>query len=279
MRVIYKEPKTLDEQVQYLHDNKNVDFVLIDEVTAKKILYESNYINVITPFKHRFARTDKTGAVIRDSNHRHQYDKITDFSEYNQAYHVERDKYPTIFANIQEFESKMNAIVSYEIIHFYGIVSYSKFLDFVDDLKKNLENLSNNGDYNPEACEKMSIALDSFLEMMSKYDDIYIFMDRLGLSDLITVFRCCDKSLRTKIYKSLKEHGGVLGYETFESFDEFLSRIPGIRNYVCHFNSLEVLVMYLHIRNKELRPSSDRKKYQKIIKKLSIPKNNEGSRP
>jgi len=116
----------------------------------------------------------------------------------------------------------------------------------------------------------MDDEIDGLVEDMNRYDDIYIFMDRLSLSEAITIYRCIDRKLRSKVYKYLQTHDGVLGYLTFESFDEFLTRIVSIRNYVCHFNSLEVLKMYVHIQSKTLRTDSDRKTYSKIIKKLSV---------
>lgn len=52
----YKPAKTLDEQIQYLKENKRVCFNVIDEKSAKDILFKYNYINIITPFKHHFAK-------------------------------------------------------------------------------------------------------------------------------------------------------------------------------------------------------------------------------
>lgn len=269
MKRNYKPHKTIDEQIKYLHDFKNVEYNTISTDEARKILYEDKYINVITPFKHRFARKDKHGNVIRDDAHQHIYDRLVEFSEYNAAYEDERAKYPVIYSNIQKFETLFNAVVAYEIIEYYDILTYEDFLGFISDLRQNLMEMEDSGEYNPDACANMRKEINDFDEKMAKYDDIYIFMDRLSLSNLITVFRCCNRSVRSKIYKYLQAHDGVFGYMTFESFDDFLARIVSIRNCICHFDSLEVVTMYLRIKTKELRPSTDRKKYQKIIRKLS----------
>lgn len=269
MKETYKMPLTIDEQIEYLHNVKNIEYNIINKEEAKPILYEHTYINVITPFKHRFARKDKKGYIIRDENGNHIYDRLVEFSEYSDAYNNEREQYPTIYKNIQKFETVFNSVVSYEAIHNYEIDTYSSFLDFISVLRKNLMTMSLKKEYTYDACLNMGHELDRFPATMEKYDDIYIFMDRLSLSGIITVFRCLDPDLRSKIYKYLQQHNAVLGYMTFESFDEFLTRIVPIRNCISHFNSLEVLKMYLHIRTKTLRTSSDRKKYAKIIKKLS----------
>lgn len=263
MKETYKKPLTINEQIKYLHDFKNVEYNQVSEEEAMPILYEHTYINVITPFKHRFARKDKKGNVIRDKYGNHIYDRLVEFSEYYDAYNDEREKYPVIYKNIQRFETIFNSVVAYEAIHYYDIDSYQHFLDFVSALRRNLMNMSLKNEYTQNACNNMTHELDKFPETMEKYDDIYIFMDRLSLSDIITVFRCLDSDLRSKIYKYLQQHDAVLGYMTFESFDEFLTRIVPIRNCISHFNSLEILKMYLHIKTKTLRTSSDRKKYAK----------------
>lgn len=270
MKKSYKKPLTIDEQIEYLQNKKRVIYNTTSKEDAKEKLYEHCYINTITPFKHRFARKDKNGNILRDNHGQHIYDRDIEFSEYYSAYVDERNKYPIIYANIQKFETMFNSVVAYEAIHYYSIENRSSFNGFLTSLKTNLMCMKLKNEYNQKACLKMSDEIDGLTEDMNKYDDIYIFMDRLSLSETITIFRCLDIELRSKIYKYLQSHDGVLGYLTFESFDEFLTRIVSIRNYICHFNSLEVLKMYFNIHSKTLRTDSDRKTYSKIIKKLSV---------
>ena len=52
----YKIAKTISEQIEYLNMNKRVQFNCMDKDTAKDKLLEYNYINIITPFKHKFAK-------------------------------------------------------------------------------------------------------------------------------------------------------------------------------------------------------------------------------
>ena len=45
------KPTTVEEQVEYLHQNMRVQFNEIDKKTTENILLYNNYVNVITPFK------------------------------------------------------------------------------------------------------------------------------------------------------------------------------------------------------------------------------------
>lgn len=55
----YKPSKTVKEQVEYLESNKRVVFNEISKKEAEEILFKYRYINVITPYKHRFAKKIK----------------------------------------------------------------------------------------------------------------------------------------------------------------------------------------------------------------------------
>lgn len=55
----FKEPKTINEQIEYLKSDKRVVFNDISESEAKEIPAKYGYINLITPFKHHFAKKKK----------------------------------------------------------------------------------------------------------------------------------------------------------------------------------------------------------------------------
>lgn len=88
----YKPAKTLDEQIKYLKENKKVCFNIITEKQAKDILFRYNYINVITSFKHHFAKLSNKNEVIKE-NGNHVYENDVEFSEYYELYKSEREKY------------------------------------------------------------------------------------------------------------------------------------------------------------------------------------------
>ena len=55
----YKPAKTILEQLDYLNKNKRVQFNEMNRDFAGDKLLEYNYINVITPFKHKFAKLNE----------------------------------------------------------------------------------------------------------------------------------------------------------------------------------------------------------------------------
>lgn len=274
-RIQYKKTLTIDEQIEYLKNIKHVVFIEISEEKAKNILYENNYINVITPYKHLFAKTDIEGITIRDAQGKHIYEQDTDFTEYNNAYHAERDNYSEMFSNISKFESTLNSILSNETILYYSINSREKFDYFMKQLLKNInsfpvknQNSKQFRGYSGKTLQHMRNEISSMHSHMEKYEDIYIFMDRLSLSELITVFRCLDLQLRSRIFKELAIRNLTFGYQNFSSFDIFLTRIAPIRNCICHHNSLEILINYYDIKNHSMRTEKDRKIMNNVINRL-----------
>lgn len=266
----YKKPLTLDKQIEHLKSQKNVVFNNYSEEEAMKILYGYNYINVISPFKHLFFSSDKNGIPLRDIDGNHIYPNPVDFKNYYDAYLSERYSYPRIYLNLMKFETIFNAILTYETVHFYTIRSSTDFDSFITSLIQNANSLKNNNEYSETVVNYMLDTFSSFHKKMLDYEDIYIFLDRLSLSEQISVFRCCDKPLRSKIFQSLMKYNVTLGYSTFKQFDGVLKRIVPIRNCICHFNSLEVLIEYRKIKTKELRYKSEKSIYKKIIARLSV---------
>ena len=61
----YKKPLKIEEQIQYLKDNKRVIFKNESEEESKEYLLINNYINVISPFKYEFFKKDKNGNPIK----------------------------------------------------------------------------------------------------------------------------------------------------------------------------------------------------------------------
>ena len=61
--------------------NKRVQFNCMDKDTAKDKLLEYNYINIITPLKHKFAKQNDKKEVEK-VNGNHVYERYVDFNEY-----------------------------------------------------------------------------------------------------------------------------------------------------------------------------------------------------
>ena len=263
MTVQYKTPKTIDEQIKYIADNKRVVFNNISEDAAKNILQKYGYINIITPFKYKFAKRNPDGTIVK-KNGFHVYERDIDFSEYFDAFNKEREKYTKIFSNISSFESTFNSIVAYECIHFYNIKDYANFDAFINELRVNI--LKN---YSGAIREHMLRSVSKFYAKMNEYDSIYIFMDRLNLNEVATVFRNIDPSLQEKIFQKLSSLGLTFDNTRMKSFDKALTKVIQIRNCVFHENSLTVLIRYYNVKEKKYRDKPSRSEYNRLVTKLS----------
>lgn len=258
---IFKPYKSLDEMINYLEQNKKVIFKKMNKEEAKNILYIHNYINVITPFKHHFAKTFK-GVVIKDECGNHIYEHETDFSEYYELYVNERKQYPTLYKNITKFETIFNSIVSYEVIRYYEIFDYNSFHNAMDKMKKIGSN----------STDKDSIFLVKTItkinERISSYDSVYLLFDRLSLNETLTIFKLSDDVLKRKIFNSMREKNTVFNLSDIEQFQKTISKIIPIRNVICHCNSLEILLRYYRPNKTALRTRSDYRSHKNIINKL-----------
>ena len=192
-----------------------------------------------------------------------------EFSNYYKAYTRERSKYPRIYKNLMSFEVAFNSIVAYEIEQYYQLDNDQNCVYFFEDLMRNSETYLENHPHAEKMVLHMQDSIRKFPDALEDYKSIYIFLDRLMLNDLVTIFRCCNESTRSKIFKSLLNRNMTFGYKTFASFDIFLTKYIQIRNYVCHFSSLEVLINYKDFKNKTFRHKSQRDSYKKAIAKLS----------
>lgn len=264
--VLFKEPLCKYCQVKYLEANKNVTFDEYSKEEAADILYTHNYINVISPFKHNFACRDSDGNPVKLEG-KHYYPNPVKFSEYVQCYFNERDAYPQIFQNIMDLESHLNAIISNEVMIHYNIISFEKFEEFIDDLKKNINNSSDKQSAKSHMIDEVNL----FPEKLIRYKNIYVFMDRLSFSELITIYRMCDPNLKNRIFKELDNRNYTFNYRNVGVFEDFLRYVIQIRNYVCHSNSLETLINYYKVETKTFRKNQSKKTLRKIIAILSTP--------
>lgn len=260
----FKEPKTIEEQIQYLKEDKRVVFNDISEIEAKEILTKYGYINVISPFKYHFAEKDKSGNVLKINN-RHVYNRDVDFNEYYDRYKRERSNYPIIYQNISEFECTFNSIISYECIHYYNIYDFSQFQLFVNNLISNLYNLT----CNQKMKDHYLSILTGLTLKMNEYKSIYILLDRLTLNETFTIFKCCDQKLKSSIFRKLLKNNCTFNETRISGFEKKFPKLVLIRNYVFHNNSLTILTRYYKVGTKELRKINDRKEITKLISLFS----------
>lgn len=261
----FKQPKSLDEMIIYLKENKNVEFNEITESVAKEILYRCNYINIITPFKFKFCKK-VNGKIIKDDNGNHIYEKATDFKEYYNLYMAERSIYPNIYKNIISFETDFNFILSYEIINGFAIYDINQFFCFVNRIRQNIENIEGN----PIKRNHLTNTVNNIAAKITTCKSIYILFDRLSLNEVLTIFRLLDTSLKERVFSNLKKRNLTFERTSIDIFEKTISKVIIIRNYVCHCNSLEILKRYYNPNEHELRTRSDYRAYSNLIATLSM---------
>lgn len=262
----YKPSKKIKEQLDYLEEKKRVRFINMDRNTAGDKLLEYNYINVITPFKHKFAKCDSKKQVVK-VNGNHIYEKDVDFSEYYNCFWEERKKYPIIIANIQDFEIHFKSITAYHILTTSEIYNSSDLSLFLSKLELRFSYLESR--YDKTRIQHMKDQIESLKKDIFNYADVYCFFDRMSLGNMLTVFTCLEDDTQNRILKDMKRYKVNLNVDQVPDFIKKVFCLVSIRNCVMHCNSLEVLIRFYKPKTHELRNSSDRRKYVNLIKLLS----------
>lgn len=260
----YKAPLSSEEQVEYLEKYKRVKYNYTDKQEAAEFLYTHNYINVISPFKYQFAAKNEDG-TLEKKNGRHVYPDNVEFNEYKRKYIVERSLYPSLFLVITRFETIFNSIVSNEILCHYSIDDDNKFESFIYEVTKNICDLHH---VDNKRKTHMLQTVIHFKNDLSKYNSPYIFMDRLSLSQLSTIYLAVDEKLSQRIFSELLSRGLTLGYTRKTDFDHILTILVQVRNCIMHGNSLTVLIRYYDVKTKKLRNRTNRRRYEVLITKL-----------
>ncbi len=99
-----KQFKSLDEQIDYLHNNKNIEFR--DRGIAKNILLDGNYYNLISCGKVKFA------IDIKEKSH--VYEKH-DFDEWCDYFKIDCEVSEYLMSNIIEFERVINSRTAFYV--------------------------------------------------------------------------------------------------------------------------------------------------------------------
>lgn len=76
--------------------------------------------------------------------------------------------------------------------------------------------------------------MNAIYDEMNSYDDIYILMDRLTFNKTIAINKCLDEDVMKEIFNKLLLGNNVFNYTRFIYFNEMLSKLVMIRNYVYH---------------------------------------------
>lgn len=252
----YKPAKSISEQIQYLNKKKRIQFNDIDMNAAGEKLLKYNYINVITPFKHHFAKLDKNKEIIKNDGN-HIYETDTEFSQYYELFKNERKIYPIIINNILKFEIHFKSITAYHILNSCDIDDSKKLELFLDKLKLRFAFL--NSRYSIERIAHMNRHIDELKESIFKYADVYCFFDRMSLGNMLTIFTLLDNHIQNEIFSDLKKFNMTFNVNKVPDFITKVFCLVSVRNCVMHYNSLEILIRFYNPKNHQLRKSSDRK--------------------
>lgn len=281
----YKPCKKSSELIEYLKHDKNVVYNKISPVEAQSILEHYNYINIITPYKHYFAKPKNPNDIYdseRDESGHHIYPKQTDFSEYYVCFLSEKEQYFEFYRAIMQFELMFKSQITYFFMKVYSVVTaddaklgFNLMKEKVDRIKFKSSGTKSDIDHRKNV---MKSQFEKFAQNL--YDskkkngfikpatDIYILFDRMNLSELLTVYYCFKPIHRKKIFEVMKNEGLNLGATTHTEFPSVIFNLVAIRNCIMHFNSLEILMKYSDYKNKKLRNAKSRESYDDILKAL-----------
>ena len=246
----YKTAKTIKKQIEYLKTSKRITFIKVDENEASEKLLRNNYINIITPFKHKFAKKNTKQEVIKVNNS-HVYENNVDFNEYYAFYIEERKKYPIIVKNILDFDIQFKSIVAYHTLTSFQINNSNDLSLFLDTLKLRFSFLQSR--YNAKRINHMNNHIDELKRNIFKYADVYCFFDRMNLGSILTIFTCLNDTIQNKIFSDLKTYN--LNYSV-DKVPDFIAKVfclVSIRNCVMHSNSLEILIRFYNPKDHVVR--------------------------
>ena len=261
----YKKPLSIEEQVDYLEKNKRVVYNECSKEKAKNILLRYNYINVITPYKHRFAEKDNTGEVIK-KNGSHIYNRNISFDEYYKLYKEERLKYPIIAKNVIWFESQFKSILSYHIFNTFHFKNSNDVEMFLNDASSKilLSKL-----YSESRKANMIKSINNLHTTIENFHDIYCMFDHISLGDALNLYCGLKNNIQNKIFNDCKQFNLNLNTDKTPDFINRVFTLVSVRNCVIHCNSLEILVRFYNPKTKTLRDRNNKRKFTSMINYLS----------
>lgn len=283
----YKECLKVEDLVERMREKKKIQYNKISKSQAQRILIMNNYINVVTPFKHYFAKDKEFDAIneydsFKDDDNEHVYEEEVEFEEYYDLFVQERIQAEMYYSAISKFELMYKSLVCYEFIKKYNIrdsdcakEAFDILLDKIDRFK-----IETSGGNTSEEFRKSKMK-DAIHKIKKKLDDrpgknggklyavdIYVLFDRMGIQEIDTVYRGLPPVRQRKTFLKLQDEGLSLGARDHKDFPNKVFNLIAIRNKVMHFNSIEILLKYSDHNKKELRDNKSIKIYEKLLKQL-----------
>lgn len=276
----YKKPLSTIEQIEYLSKNKRIVFE--ETIKSRDLLLRYNYINVVSPFKHIFARNNSNDPYKsdRDENHKHIYDRDVRFEEYLEKLSEERSKYSEMYDGLHKFESAYRSIVTNFFLTRYQINNSIKAVRYLEIFKRRFDNVEFQSKTGEESAEiKRENFIASINEIIHRVKgnvdrkieetNIYLVFERLSLKELNAVFFGLPYKWQEEIVKKLSLWKLDFGAKNLYDFKKKAFNLVSIRNSIMHFNSLTILLKYSDYKKGILRERNSRENYIRLINGLS----------
>lgn len=260
-RNINKEFKTLDEQVEYLVNTKNIEY----SDTIKSVLFERSYSSIINPYKKLFAKgRDDHGHVYYQSIHFSKYIEIAAFDDFYAS---------KLHSLIGIFERKLKIVIAYVISNMLskkGDIMGTSYVKSINDYFTGnpyaLEeigifdirvNHTKNGkkpanEKHVETREKLlkeklynigSNVTSSNNNLVKYYQNqhhkvpFWLLIHEFTLGDLHILYNMLDDTLREEIFNSFFTDD-IPSAAKLSRFSSKLEKIRELRNIVNHYESV-----------------------------------------
>ena len=209
---VYKEFKNLDEQLDYLHKEKNIYFQ--DRNLAKNILLDCNYYNLVSSGKIKF--------VVGISEEGHKYNP-SQFDEWYKFFLYDCEVSEYLMNNLIEFERVINSRTSFYV----GELIEKNFLS------KRQHN------------EIAEIIINANIENLDDYigKETWKYISKMTFGKMKNILFWLLNNNRNTYNKI------VLGYHFLESGSDTqiknkINEIVLLRNYLFHFTPLTLFLVY-----------------------------------
>lgn len=207
-----KHFKSLDEQIDYLQSSKSIEFQ--DRDTAKNILLDCNYYNLISCGKVKFAIDIKEKSHIYE-NH--------DFDEWCDYFNTDCEVSEYLMSNLIEFERVINSRTAF----------------YVGELIE--KDLLTVREYN----EVVQIIINADIENLDEYmgKETWKYISKMTFGRMKNILFWLLKN-HADIYKKI-----IFGYSFLENGSDVqiknrINDIVLLRNYLFHFTPLNLYLVY-----------------------------------
>ncbi len=214
---VYKEFKNLDDQLDYLHKEKNIYFQ--DRDLAKNILLDYNYYNLVSSGKIKF--------VVDISNNNHKYNP-SQFEEWSRYFLDDCQVSEFLMNNLIEFERIINSRTSF----------------YVGELIE--KELLSKKQHNEIAEIIINAKIENLDDYIGKETWKYISKMTFGnLKNILFWLLNSDKKTFNKIFSGYV----FLQKGSIPQLKHRISDIVLLRNYLFHFTPLTLFLVYATGKN------------------------------